>query len=84
MKDFEKMFREDMSSSEQHIYSYLVFRQGKNENCYPSHSKVARDCKLSVSTVKRCLTSLEKKGYIRKINRRRSNGSKTSNIYICE
>ena len=38
----------------------------------------------SVSTVKRAIEELVQKGYIEKINQRRSNGSKTSNRYICK
>lgn len=84
VKDYELIFRDDLSFAAQSIYRYLRYRQGKNENCYPSHKMIAADTKCSVSTVKRAIAELIKAGYIEKVNRRRSNGAKTSNIYICK
>jgi len=66
------------------ILTYLHDRQGKHENCFPSHRTIALDNKCSVSTVKRAIGELEKKGYVVKENRGRRNGSKTSNVYICK
>ncbi len=84
MKDYELIFRDDLSFAAQSIYRYLRYRQGKNESCYPTHKTIAADTKCSVSTVKRAISELVKAGYIEKINRRRPNGAKTSNIYICK
>lgn len=84
MREFEMIFRDDVSFRAQSIYRYLRYRQGKNENCYQSHKTIARENKCSVSTVKRAIDELVQKGYIEKINQRRSNGSKTSNRYICK
>ena len=66
------------------IYRYLHDRQGKHENCFPSHRTIALDNKCSVSTVKREIDELVRKGYVVKENRRRRNGSKTINVYICK
>ena len=84
VKDYELIFRDDLSFAAQSIYRYLRYRQGKNESCYPTHKTIAADTKCSVSTVKRAISELAKAGYIEKINRRRPNGAKTSNIYICK
>ena len=84
MKDYEQIFRDDLSFAAQSIYRYLRYRQGKNENCYPTHKRIAADTKCSVSTVKRAINELVEKGHLEKINRRRSNGAKTSNVYICK
>lgn len=84
MKSYEMIFRDDLSSAAQSIYRYLRYRQGTNENSYPSHKRIAEDTKCSVSTVKRAIEELIKAGHIEKINRRRPNGSKTSNVYICK
>ena len=84
MKSYEEIFRDDLSFSEQSIYRYLRYRQGQNENSYPSHRRIAEDTKCSVSTVKRAIDELIKAGHIEKINRRRANGSKTSNVYVCK
>ena len=84
MKSYEQMFRDDLSFAAQSIYLYLRYRQGQNENCFPSHKRIAADTKCSVSTVKRAINELVKAGYIEKIHRRRPNGSKTTNLYICK
>ena len=84
MREYEKIFHDDLSFRALSIYRYLRYRQGKNESCYQSHKTIARDNSCSVSTVRRAIDELVKKGYIEKINRRRQNGSKTSNMYICK
>ena len=84
MKSYESVFKDDLSFSAQSSYRYLRYRQGQNENSYPSHKRIAEDTKCSVSTVKRAIEELIKAGHIEKINRRRPNGSKTSNVYICK
>lgn len=84
MREFKMIFRDELSFKAQSIYRYLRYRQGLNDDCYPSLKTIANDTKCSVSTVKRALNELERKGYIERINQRRSNGSKTSNRYICK
>ena len=84
MREFEMIYRDEVSSKAVTIYRYLRDRQGKHENCVPSHRTIALDNKCSVSTVKRAIDELVKKGYVEKENRRRRNGSKTSNIYRCK
>ena len=84
MKSYEEIFRDDLSFSAQSIYRYLRYRQGQNKNSHPSHRRIAEDTKCSVSTVKRAIDELIKAGHIEKINRRRANGSKTSNVYVCK
>ena len=84
MREFEMIYRDEVSSKAVTIYRYLHDRQGKHENYFPSHRTIALDNKCSVSTVKRAIDELVKKGYVEKENRRRRNGSKTSNIYRCK
>ena len=84
MREFERIYRDDVSAKANLIYRYLKDRQGKHVNCYPSHKTIARDNKCSVTTVKRAINELVLKGYLEKKNRRRANGSKTSNCYFCK
>ena len=84
MREFEMIYRDEVSCKAVLIYRYLRDRQGKHDNCYPSHKKIARDNKCSISTVKRAINELVRKGYINKANRRRANGSKTTNLYSCK
>ena len=84
MIEFEMIYRDEVSAKAVSVYRYLLDRQGKHENCFPAHKTIARDNKCSVSTVKRAIDELVKKGYVEKRNRRRPNGSKTSNLYVCK
>ncbi len=77
------IYRDEVSTKAVMIYRYLRDRQGKHPNCFPSHKTIARDNKCSVSTVKRAIGELEKKGYVTKNERWRENGGRTSNLYEC-
>jgi len=59
---------------------YLSDRCAKDGKCYPAIGTIARELKLSRSTVKRALADLEKSGRIRKEQRWRENGGKSSNL----
>lgn len=83
MTGLEKIIRDDVSSKAVMIYRYLLYRQGRNESCYPSLKRIAADNKCSVSTIKRAIAELVAKGYITKASRRKSDGSRSSNLYVC-
>ena len=63
------------------VYMYLKDRSNSAGSCWPGIKTIARDMNLSRSTVKRALADLERRKLIEKRNRRRSNGSLTSNLY---
>lgn len=63
------------------VYMYLSDRSDREGKCYPAIGTIARELKLSRSTVKRALTDLEKSGYLRKEQRWRENGGKSSNMF---
>jgi predicted transcriptional regulator len=60
---------------------YLHDRADKDGKCYPAIGTIARELKLSRSTVKRAIADLEKSGRLRKEQRWRENGGKSSNLY---
>ncbi|AEY67554.1 helix-turn-helix domain-containing protein [Clostridium sp. BNL1100] len=63
------------------VYMYLKDRADKDGKCYPAIGTIARELKLSRSTVKRALADLEKNGKLRKEQRWRENGGKSSCMY---
>lgn len=83
MKQFEAIYRDNVSAKAVLIYRYLRDRQGSHDNCFPSHKTIARDNKCSVSTVKRAINELVRKGYVEVTHRRHSSGAKRSNLYKC-
>ena len=50
------------------VYLYLESRANKDRTCYPAIGTIARELHLSVSTVKRAITDLEREGFLRKNN----------------
>lgn len=83
MREFEMIYRDEVSKKAVMIYRYLRDRQGRHEFCYVSHKKIAADNKCGVYTVKRAIDELVNKGYLTVTHRRRANGSKQSNLYCC-
>lgn len=71
----------NISTAEYRILCYLLMRAGNQDVCYPSLNTISNDIDISLSTVKRAIPELMHKGYIKKINRKRKNGSSTSNLY---
>jgi len=63
------------------VYLYLESRVNKDRTCYPAIGTIARELHLSVSTVKRAITDLEREGFIRKKQRWRDNGGRSSLLY---
>jgi predicted transcriptional regulator len=78
-----KIFDEDLTSKEFHVYSYLVRCKNKQHQCWPSRETIAKACKIkSLVTVDKVLNELEDKGFIEKRNRYDFTGKgKLSNIY---
>ena len=74
---------DDLTSSQKLIYHCLCRFQGKHEDCFPSHKTIAKQCKISVSTVKRAIRVLLKRRYIEKIPQKRPDGGYTTNRYKC-
>lgn len=71
----------NISTAEYRILCYLLMRAGNQDVCYPSLNTISTDTDISLSTVKRAIPELVNKGYLKKINRKRKNGSSISNLY---
>ena len=84
MRAFEMIYRDEVSAKAISVFRYLLDRQGSHEYCFVSHRRIAADLKISVSTVKRALDELERKGYVDIEQQRRANGSRCSNVYRCK
>ena len=79
-----KVYQSDLSARAISVYLYLYQRSNKEAACFPAIGTIARELKLSRSTVKRALNELEKEGVVRKERRYRSNGACSSNLYILQ
>ncbi len=81
---FESIFASELPHRAVAVYMYLHGRADKEKSCWPAIGTMARELKMSRSTVKRALDDLVGAGYLRKEFRYRENGSHTSNLYIID
>lgn len=63
------------------VYLYLKDRANKEGTCYPAIGTIAGELGLSVSTVKRAVSDLERNGFISKKQRWRDNGGRSSLLF---
>ena len=63
------------------VFEELAKYTDKDNQCYPAIPTLARDLKLSKSTVKRALDDLEREKYIVKKQRYRESGGKSTLLY---
>jgi len=59
----------------------LADRHNPDFGCFPSTQRIAEDCNMSRMSVTRHLNELELMGLIRRENREKETGEKTSNMY---
>lgn len=78
---FTTVYSSDLPHRAVTVYMYLRDRAGQDGKCYPAIGTIAKELRLSRSTVKRAIADLEKNGCIRKEQRWRENGGKSSNMF---
>ena len=81
------VFASDLKSRAVLVMNYLIFRSNSAGTCFPAIKTIARECHISVNTVKRALDDLVAAGYVKKDARfiEAKNGAQTSNLYtLCE
>jgi len=78
---FTSLYSSELPHRARAVYMYLSDRSDKEGKCYPAIGTIAKELKLSRSTVKRALADLEKSGYLRKERRWRENGGKSTSMF---
>ena len=81
MRNLTELYRMDLPHRAIAVYIYLADRAGKKTTCWPSIPTIAKDLKLSESTVNRALRDLRKVELIRTEQRYRENGGCSSLLY---
>lgn len=72
---------EELSHRARAVYMYLRDLSDADGKCWPGVKRIAADLKLSRRTAQRAIADLEKAGYLKRNERFRDNGSRTSNLY---
>ena len=80
---YDMIFDLNISTCAKLVYAYLCRCSDKRGRCYPSMENIGDACGLkSRTTVNKALNELQQAGLLEKENRRRLDGSNSTNIYI--
>ena len=63
------------------VFACLVKHSDSDYTCFPSYRTIAKECSISQKTVGQSLKILSNKRLIEISNRKRNDGSKSSNLY---
>lgn len=75
------LYRMDLPHRAVSVYIYLSDRANKDGECWPAIPTIAKELKLSESTVRRALKDLRKVELIETEQRYRTKGGKSSLLY---
>lgn len=81
MGRFDFLYRMDLQHRAVAVYIYLADRANKDGECWPSIPTIARELKLSQSTVRRALQDLRKAELLETEQRYRAKGGKSSLLF---
>ncbi len=84
MSWFDGLYAGNLSHRAVTVYMYLKDRADKDGKCYPAIGTIAKDLKLSRSTVKRAIADLVKCDRVRKEQRWRANGGRSSLMFYVQ
>ncbi len=81
MEYSRKIYEAHLPSRAVAVYLYLRDRADRDGTCYPAIGTIAREIGMSERTVKRAISDLERDGFIRKKQRWRENGGRSSLLF---
>ncbi len=76
-----KLYQTELPHRAVSVYIYLSDRANKDGECWSAIPTIARELKLSQSTVRRALWDLRKAGFLETEQRYRTKGGKSSLLY---
>ena len=81
MGRLDTIYRMELPHRAKSVYIYLSDRANKDGECWPAIPTIAKELKLSESTVRRGLYDLRRAGLIRSEQRYRTKGGKSSLLF---
>ena len=78
---FANIYGQDLPHRAKTVYMYLKDRCNKENQCYPAIGTIAKELNLSRRTVERAINDLIRAGLLKKEQRWRENGGKSSLLY---
>ena len=82
MTDLKRLYQSDLPNRAIAVYLYLRGRVNKEGFCWPAIPTMARELKVSESTIRRALRDLVQEGFLEKKKKQRENGANSSNNYF--
>ena len=81
MTDLKKLYQSDLPNRAIAVYLYLRGRANKEGFCWPAVPTMARELKVSESTIRRALRDLVREGFLVIEERQRESWADSSNKY---
>lgn len=81
MTDLKKLYQSDLPNRAIAVYLYLRGRANKEGFCWPAVPTMARELKVSESTIRRALRDLVQEGFLKVEERQRESGADSSNKF---
>jgi DNA-binding MarR family transcriptional regulator len=78
---YNMIFEQNISVFAIVLYVYLCRCADKEGQSFPSHKTIAKDCKISITSVKNAIKELGKAKLLEKESQFTKKGRRTSNIY---
>lgn len=79
---FDSVYTSDLPHRAVSVYMYLRNRASEDRRCFPAIGTIAKDLSYSTRTVYRALDDLEQKGFVRREERWRAKGGRSSSLYV--
>ena len=76
-----KIFDFGLKPKELSVFCCLLRHCDDKMQCFPSRRMIAKECSIAMTTVDSAMNTLTALGLVHKINRKRKDGSKSSNRY---
>lgn len=81
MTDLKKLYQSELPNRAIAVYLYLRGRANKEGFCWPAVPTMARELKMSESTIRRALRDLVREGFLKVEERQRESGADSSNKF---
>ena len=81
MTDLKRIYQSELPNRAIAVYLYLRGRANKEGVCWPAIPTMARELKMSESTIRRALRDLVREGFLVIEERQRESGADSSNRY---
>lgn len=81
MTDLKRIYQSELPNRAIAVYLYLRGRANKEGVCWPAIPTMARELKMSQSTIRRALRDLVHEGFLVIEERQRESGADSSNKY---